>query len=1099
MTRQELPLQAAIIKLAVGSAATCDASTVELLTKLLTPKVDCVPPLGISSKVSKNSKSTAASSRVTGLQKKAKGGTRITILEVEKKEEDLLKPHERYVLATETVNATLKALTEALKTPPAQTNHQSTKPVNKLTSGSKLPSKATTNRNTKPLQPRCVNRMSISSDENACSRRASSALPIGPAPGVLAQAECARLAFAALRSMSAQKDLGIEIPYLQLESGMSVLIGKLVALGLEDLAVRELRILKRRLDALRQSSTKELKPSQVRIAAGQRTAVVEKETLADLLHFVADSGNEKVTRLIITTQLQILKLLALKRRPSLIEAALTHVQLSAQYAPANLILGLAASNEPSSSSKAAQQLESLAQTLLSLCPSVSSADDEMGSNPKRNVSPEVALELQLLAFEIRTRWWQLSTHLYDIGKELFEPFARCLAAFRRRCRLAPEDKYTVAERAFHRLKTFLKMKTGQEKAPLDSIYTLLAELAQDSRRLNDAIEWHEKLTTDLPGIGGSKAQKCASLCRIASLSLQSTNTIQSTNTTSSKQNVLAIIQEAAKCLDGDVRGDAADLDDLFVAVAGARKSTTLFLQESLNPAATPKDSVFTPLMEQCTELLLLCPRFIVRYIGNAPNSAENEKILSRYEQRKKIAGKVLRHTIDSVLVVAQFSVTVNSFRWERISAGLQDCATLALAFDEHARETAPAMGNGGPQQSTLRNLSNAYWRRYLHLKQTSGPMGEIQQCLRISANLIKDRGFIEKSSGFLSVKLEKLGASYEASGNLTKACDAYAEALQEQIGEGILRVAAENANTKSPSEIFEGDGEFAIFERILSAYLKTVLGLGENEISSRVLLENHTKSATERGLLLERHLTIFGSLLITQGPSEQLCKAIGMTSETIFSLYTRDTYPIRRLRVVVQILRLYFSHPTVLDAVLVNDLVHEGVIVPKLDSTDADAGLENYTAHLIASRTACLAFLMENPNLQSFTPALAKWSQLVQGFRDWNMIRQHVGDISDWLLQLGSIADYLKLKGHGTSTICVLHIIATVHELQVPVQGATLVSELSALGLQYIRLGYSAKAGLILNKAQRVLETADIAAPVVLQWLMAYAEYLLTIGNLSKW
>lgn len=1093
MTRQELSLQAASTTHAVGSAATCDASTVELLAKLLTPTLESVPPSIVSTKALKGPKS-AASSRTTALKEtKAKRGTKVTVLEVDEKEEHLLRPHERYVLATETVNATLKALAEALKSPPVQTIHQSTKPVNKITAGPKPVSKSTTNRNTKPLQPRCVNRMSASSDEIACSRRASSAISTGPAPGVIAQAECARLAFAALRSMNAQKDLGIEMPYLQLESGMSVLIGKLIALGLDDLAVKELRLLKRRLDTFSQSSKGELTFGQVRIGVGQRATAVEKETLADLLHFVADSSNEKVMRLIITTQLQILKLLALKRRPSMIEAALKHVQLSARHAPANLIINLATSDEPSSSAKAAQQLESLAQSLLSLCPSVSSADDELASNPKRSVSPEVALELQLSAFEIRTRWWQLSTHCCDVGKELFEPFARCLAAFRRRCTLANEDKYSVAEHALDRLKMSLKMKTGSEHALFGSIYKLLAELAQESRRLNDAIKWHKKLTTNLPSIEGSKAQACASLCRIASLSLQSMDA------TTPKQDTLAILKEAAGCLGGDVRGDAAELDDLLVAVVGVRKSTTLLLSESLKSAASWKDSKSTPLMEQCSELLLLCPKFLVRYIGNAPDLSENEKILSRYEQRRKVAGKVLRPTIDSVMIVAQFSVAVDRSRWERVSVALQDCARLALVFDEDASELFPATSNAEPQQSTLRALSNVYWRRYLHLKQADGQGGEIQQCLRVSADLIKDRGLIEKVSGFLSVKLEKLGASYEASGNLIKACGAYAEAMQEQIDAGLLRVAADYAITRSPSEVFEADGEFAIFERILSAYLKTVLGLRESEIRSRVPFDSHAMSDTERGLLLERHLTILDSILSAQGPSEYLCEAVRVTSRAILSVYTQDVYPIRRLRAMVQLLRLHFGHPTVLDAVLVDSILRESGTVPKLTTANADTGLQKLIAHLTASRTACLAFLLENPTMQSFMPALGNWSKLVQGFRDWEMIRQHIGNIPDWLLHLSSIADYLELQGHGTSMICVLHIIATVHELQEPVQASTLVSDLSALGLQYIRLGYSAKAGLTLNKAQRFVETADIAAPVVLQWLMAYAEYLLCIGNLSKW
>src|SRR5437588_630065 len=62
-----------------------------------------------------------------------------------------------------------------------------------------------------------------------------------------------------------------------------------------------------------------------------------------------------------------------------------------------------------------------------------------------------------------------------------------------------------------------------------------------------------------------------------------------------------------------------------------------------------------------------------------------------------------------------------------------------------------------------------------------------------------------------------------------------------------------------------------------------------------------------------------------------------------------------------------------------------------------------------------------------------------------------------------------------------------------------LVLNLSKLGHQFLELGYSGKAGLSLAKAQNLLSSGPVATDVKLQWHLAYAEYLLKIGNSEKW
>ncbi len=77
------------------------------------------------------------------------------------------------------------------------------------------------------------------------------------------------MALAYLRTPAAEKVAGKDLPPLQVESGMLALIGKMLALGLESQAVRELRALKRRLET----------------HMGYKVAEKDKETLATLLKF----------------------------------------------------------------------------------------------------------------------------------------------------------------------------------------------------------------------------------------------------------------------------------------------------------------------------------------------------------------------------------------------------------------------------------------------------------------------------------------------------------------------------------------------------------------------------------------------------------------------------------------------------------------------------------------------------------------------------------------------------------------------------------------------------------------------------------------------
>ncbi|EOD52057.1 putative cell division-associated protein bimb protein [Neofusicoccum parvum UCRNP2] len=96
------------------------------------------------------------------------------------------------------------------------------------------------------------------------------------------------------------------------------------------------------------------------------------------------------------------------------------------------------------------------------------------------------------------------------------------------------------------------------------------------------------------------------------------------------------------------------------------------------------------------------------------------------------------------------------------------------------------------------------------------------------------------------------------------------------------------------------------------------------------------------------------------------------------------------------------------------------------------------------------------------------------------------------------VSDFLGMKGLDFLRVPVLSVMSKGLELQEPRNDGKLVQALASLGAQYARLGYSGKAGTALAKSQGILEAVDVPTEAMLQWHLAYAEYMLVLGNLDK-
>ncbi|KAK4909197.1 separin protein [Elasticomyces elasticus] len=433
-----------------------------------------------------------------------------------------------YALATEVVNTSLKTLTSAAKS--------RQQPLNNVS---------------KPLQPRSPNSTPISPKVCGKLEAHSSLSSTLPESGILATAECARLAFAYLRSTPAQKLCPKNQPKWQLETGMFALASRLVTLGLESLAVKELRILKRRLQSRSFATAAQERATKV-VPAEQP----ERETMASLVQVeLSFSDDQEILGLAISLQLLMLKIISMSRKPSIIETTIVMLRPEQPGSPSELITRQAAL--PGNETRSAKQLEMLAQHMLSLCPGASTSYDATALNNSLSPNPAVVFELQVLALRTRKQWWKLADHRPDLDKEILEPFSRSLAALVRRTARSACDAQTfdLVE------KSYALLDLGAVTCTSESCFDICTSTATFAGRCGKAdreVHWVHMMDIACSALDQQHARRIA--CHVRRCTLAAG---QSSGTTLMMEGHATI----AERLRGKVTGHSGDYDFLLCELA----------------------------------------------------------------------------------------------------------------------------------------------------------------------------------------------------------------------------------------------------------------------------------------------------------------------------------------------------------------------------------------------------------------------------------------------------------------------------------------------------------------------------------------------------
>ena len=998
----------------------------------------------------------------------------------------VLAPREKYILATEVANLSLKTLADALKNP--TTAPPPSKPTSSDDTARKAARPPTTTQ--RALKDRPVAHATNAARRPPASSRPSSAASsasAGSDPALVAAAECARVAFAYLGTAEAKKVVGKDGQELQLENGVLALIGKLVALGLDSQAVKEIRLLKRRLEAFlghtegKDASAAVKKPGTVQKAAAA-AAVAEKESLASLLHFGPIEPTSPALPIVANLQTYTLRVIARIKKAPTIEAAWEHLQPSNESSPANLLQQLAST--PTGAPKAARQLESLAQTILSLCPSISAADDGAPLQP----SPAAVLRLQYLAFTIRKSWWDLVQHKSNQDRELVEPFAKCLITYARRSKLPPVEKYDLAKLLSIELLS-QQLLTPGASGPAALVTKTLCNLAQVAGLTEEALRWLGAPDANAQSMSSAAKQACR-LVRIATVSLEAVNKGED------KPGLDNAITTALKALRGHLGGTSTDLDSLFMEANALRRAATRSLAAGLSSSSLSSNDI--AIQARAISMIGASVHFSARFIGRRSMTEGEADARKGLEDRINMAWKCTKSIVESVLTCCKRS-TSSPELWSELDVILQDCCYILRKIAEESESGVVTDTQAGDVVSScLVKLSNAYWNTYLQLRKAAAiDPGLLVVAMRRSIEIVSEGSEAQQQAGHLAMKLERLGETLDNAQKAGESRKAFGQCTGYHIYSSDPAFTGSLAQY-SLQTLLEGDGTFTALGRLLKALHRSYLAHGIKRTSELAYYDDAYLQPEVRGAVLEWQLLLYSKTLSRNRQWDvNLNHSIKTMVQQLLQSYSPERFPVRRLRASALIVQLSQDHPHIVSRELLpSDISSDSV---RFDDLAGDEGLSRFKDHLGALCSFKIALQQPSLPTESLRQCFATWEFLAKSSSSWSALADRVGDVDDWVQDLKACVDCLNAKGEEYLALPVLHLLVTIFELQNNIDASDLVDSLVAVALQFLRLGYTGKAGLSLVKAELLVSRQKISTEATLRWHTAYAEYLFRIGNADKW
>lgn len=964
-------------------------------------------------------------------------------------QDEALSLQQRLVLATEVFNTASKALSDALQR--------------------SAPPKA-------PLQPTSPNQL-VSPPKKSSNKPTKTKPSVNGSPEaeLIPTAECAILALTTLRNLKGEKSLKTDSANLQLEQGACILAGRLIALGANELAYRELRALKKRLQEiitlLPSKFSKERSTQDVKADSG-------KETMAELLTFSHLESAGPVLAILVSFQSHVLKLISAERKVSTIEKTCKNLSTTSPSSPACVIVrSLEAGNL--NKDKAAIQLLSTSNTILSLSSMLQKAVSPTDSTTTRSTRLFSALTLQLLSMEYRIMSWELSSHTGDSKREFLDPLSRFLDAFANSDSIIDSLTFTTLGANVQRLQS--RLAKCQMKGTTNSwkVSYSLGKIAQEASCFKEALKHFsfaaEKLTEEDP-MALSLIQ-----CRIATIYLYlfKNNKVY--------PSVVESLGTAALGLKSANRGSVIDLEALLVESARLKKVAMAKLGELLS---SDKDLPKGMLMSTM-DFLYAFIRFLRRYINRQQaNATEGETGVQM--QALINAKNIIVTAAESAIALGKMSLLNQLPPWGDLQPIFSDSARLLDSFERFNIDDAE---EGLDWRTALVKLSNLFWSRYLKRKESGADYEELIPLLDQSVNILQGCPLPQRITGFTTLKLERLAHLYLDARMGAKSIACFERSIQEYIDAGTLEQQIVYIAGKPPHICLQ-DSKSPGFNltRVLSSFLKMQLRRPANDDIG--IFEGKELDIKSRGFLLEWQLSLLADFSGHDLSSEKFKNMFQELLSEILSLYSSAQYLVRRLRIIRLALRFALDHPDSLDPSISETLTQDARL--HLSSFSADTQPGPYAPFVANSLKVLLLLRDGDMKEEDFQDIIAFWASTLRDCKDWKSVQAVIDDYDILLAQAQAASDFLEARGYWKLQLAASEITRRIYEVREPRDSSSLILALSRCALQYCRLGDHKAALDLLDRAKRPVKIGDVSYYAVITYQLALAEFNMEINDINS-
>ncbi|KAL4941194.1 hypothetical protein BDV06DRAFT_223349 [Aspergillus oleicola] len=1045
------------VKQTLRSTSTCSAGTVLSLQQLFRSSSSVDVETGTTSvkKGARGTKATATNTTTTTSRAKTARTRTTTKTKATVQETALaalgdsntgrLSNQERLVLATEVFNTTLKTLSDAVKT--ATSTTKETSPVKRAAKSSRA-----------------------KIDEGTGTTQGET--------GVSSVGECARLSLSCLRILKSEAagEQGHGLPNMQLEQGACVLAGRMLALGLNDMAYKELRGLKRRIQQYLDGLATGKKKTTKKDAQGEVDDAA-KERMSDLLSFSNIADSRSIHGLLVTFQSNALRLIAAEKRPATIQKLLLSLQLTDESSPAKVILA-ALESGALSKDKAAVQLQLLSSIVLSL-------SSQSNNSTKERLKPITALILQLLSLEIRCTSWKISGHTCEDGKEMWDPLARYVGSFAQAIKGIEKAEFALIYKSIVRLQsTFAESQnhtptSGKDNLSVARIAIILGQLALDAGCFDEALQL---FTESISPLSSGQCMGLATLrCKIATLHFQAIK-----SSVSVKTDLSDAVSEATTALSLPLKGNAHDLDELLVEAAKLKKLAMGWFGERVSKEQPSDSDVFPRVYEYLNGFV----RFLRRYIGRRP--ADDEVCLETFQKRIDAAHNIVLAAVDSTVAIGRLSVMSQRPSWDEIVSTLLDCQRLLTTIELSEDDTTTDESIG----TALVKLSNLFWSRYLKEKEAGKSARELLPLLKQSANMLSGCSPSQRTTGFAPLKYERLAHTFIEGSMVSDAEVAFCQSINEHIAIGALDDITSSMDGLFPHQITQ-DPKKAGFTlgRVLSAYLKVKLRNKRSAVDE--IFDDDTLPSAQRGHVLEWQLGMLNDMHGAANNDTIFRAVYAEVTSRLFNVYSAEEHPLRRLRVVLLGLRFALEQPGSLDPGMLQQFTQEAIAGLENQEHQDDIDIAPLATHIKNSVRLTLGLHQGSLGPEQLEVITSSWNSMLRTCRDAKSLAMSVGNIDYYLLQMKAVVDYTEIHGLWKSQLSTLELVLRATELQ-----GTGVSEgimvLSRLVLQYCRLGNCTKARSLLSRADGYIADNEVSCLARLSYELAHVGFLVETGDIQK-